>query len=52
MHQNKVDPILNANILLIDDSKDHQLLVIRRLNELGIQNITVSDTGEQAIDRF
>jgi CheY-like chemotaxis protein len=50
MDKNSIDPILNSHVLLVEDSRDHQFIIIKRLNELGIQNITVSDTGEQAID--
>ncbi len=52
MKQNDIDPILNSHVLIVEDSKEHQFLIIKRLNELGIQNITVSDTGEQAIHRI
>ena len=45
-----IDPIINARILLVEGSRRDQLLIIENLNELGIHNITVSDSGEQAID--
>ena len=45
-----IDPIINARILLVEGLKDHQFLLMERLNDLGINNITVSNSGEQAID--
>ncbi len=45
-----IDPIINARILLVEGSRKDQLLIMKRLNDLGIHNITVSNSGEQAID--
>lgn len=45
-----IDPIVNARILLVEGSKEHQFLIMKRLNDLGIHNITVCDSGEQSID--
>ena len=45
-----IDPIINARILLVEGSRKDQLLIMERLNDLGIHNITVSNSGEQAID--
>ncbi|MHA2031485.1 MAG: response regulator [Candidatus Kariarchaeaceae archaeon] len=45
-----IDPIINARILLVEGSRKDQLLLMERLNDLGIHNITVSSSGEQAID--
>ena len=45
-----IDPIISARILLVEESRKDQLLIMERLNDLGIHNITVSNSGEQAID--
>ena len=47
-----IDPIISANVLLVEDSKDHQFLLVKRLNEIGIHNITISDTGETAVEKI
>ncbi len=52
MNDENTDPLLTARVLLVEDSKDHQFLFIKRLNNLGIHNITISETGEQAIDKI
>jgi CheY-like chemotaxis protein len=52
MSEENPDPIINARILLVEDSKDHQFLFVNRLNNLGINNITISETGEQAVDKI
>jgi CheY-like chemotaxis protein len=52
MNNDNTDPLLAARVLLVEDSKDHQFLIIKQLNNLGILNITVSDTGEQAIEKI
>ncbi len=45
-----IDPISNARILLVEGSKEYQFLLIKRLNDLGINNITVSNSGERSIN--
>jgi len=45
-----IDPIVNARVLLVEGSKEHQFLIMKRLNDLGIHNITVCNSGEQSID--
>ena len=52
MSDENIDPIINARVLLVEDSKDHQLLFVKRLNSLGIHNITISETGEQAVEKI
>lgn len=49
---NTLDPISDAKVLLLDDQRDHQLLFIHRFNKIGIGNIVVCETGEQAIQEF
>ncbi len=44
--------ISDAKILLIEDSRDHQFLFIKRFNKLGIGNIFVCETGEQGIEKL
>ena len=52
MIEDNPDPLINARILLVEDSKDHQFLFMNRLNNLGINNITISETGEQAVEKI
>ncbi|MHA1975585.1 MAG: response regulator [Candidatus Hodarchaeales archaeon] len=52
MSDENTDPIISARVLLVEDSKDHQFLFVKRLNSLGIHNITISETGEQAVDNI
>ncbi|NHJ01045.1 MAG: response regulator [Candidatus Heimdallarchaeota archaeon] len=49
LQENDIDPFVNAKILLIEDSKDHQFLFMQKLNSIGLTNIIVCETGEQAI---
>ncbi len=49
---NTVDPISDARVLLIEDSRDHQFLLIKILNKIGIGKIFVCETGEQGIRKF
>jgi DNA-binding NtrC family response regulator len=52
MTQEDIDPIIDSRVLLVEDSRDHQFLFIKRLNRIGIHNIIVCETGEQAIDKL
>ncbi|MFX0184371.1 MAG: response regulator [Candidatus Hodarchaeota archaeon] len=52
MTQKDIDPIIDSRVLLVEDSRDHQFLFIKRLNIIGIHNIIVCETGEQAIDKL
>ena len=49
---NTVDPINDARVLLIEDSRDHQFLIMKILNQIGIGKIFVCETGEQGIRKF
>ncbi len=46
------DPLITAKVLLVEDSKDHQFLFVKQLNNLGIHNITISETGERAVEKI
>jgi CheY-like chemotaxis protein len=52
MAQEDIDPIVDSRVLLVEDSRDHQFLFIKRLNKIGINRIIVCETGEQAIDKI
>jgi CheY-like chemotaxis protein len=47
-----VDPISDARVLLIEDSRDHQFLLMKILNKIGIGKIFVCETGEQGIGKL
>lgn len=44
--------VSDAKILLIEDSRDHQFLFIKRFNKIGIGNIFVCETGEKGIEKL
>lgn len=44
--------VSDAKILLIEDSRDHQFLFIKRFNKIGIGNIFVCETGELGIEKL
>jgi len=44
------ESLLNAEVLVVDDSRTMRLVLIRSLNELGFKNITEAADGRQAID--
>jgi CheY-like chemotaxis protein len=46
------DPIVDAKVLLVEDSRDHQYLFIKRIKEAGIDSIMVFETGEDAIRKI
>jgi len=48
----EVDPIGNAKVLLIEDSRDHQFLFIKRLSKIGLKNIIICETGELGISKI
>lgn len=45
----ETDPVVDSKVLLVEDSRDHQYLFIKRIKETGIHSITVFETGEGAI---
>lgn len=45
----ETDPVADAKVLLVEDSRDHQYLFIKRIKETGIHSIMVYETGEEAI---
>jgi sigma-B regulation protein RsbU (phosphoserine phosphatase) len=44
------ESLLNAEVLVVDDSRTMRLILIRSLNELGFKNITEAADGCQAIN--
>ncbi|MHA1967775.1 MAG: response regulator [Candidatus Hodarchaeales archaeon] len=52
MSSNNTNDPLDAKVLLIEDSRDHQFLFIKRFNKIGIGNILVCETGEQGLEKF
>ncbi|MFW9904634.1 MAG: response regulator [Candidatus Thorarchaeota archaeon] len=52
MSSEEVDPIGNAKILLIEDSRDHQFLLLKRLGKIGLKNVIICETGELGIDKI
>jgi CheY-like chemotaxis protein len=52
MSSEEVDPIADAKILLIEDSRDHQFLFLKRLSKIGLKNIIVCETGELGIEKI
>lgn len=52
MPSEDVDPIIDARVLLVEDTRDHQFLFIKRLNKIGITNIIICETGEAAIQKI
>jgi CheY-like chemotaxis protein len=52
MPSEDVDPIIDARVLLVEDTRDHQFLFIKRLNKIGINNIIICETGEAAIEKI
>ncbi|MFX1506201.1 MAG: response regulator [Promethearchaeota archaeon] len=52
MSSEEVDPIGDAKILLIEDSRDHQFLFLKRLSKIGLKNIIICETGELGIEKI
>lgn len=51
MSSEEVDPIVDAKVLLIEDSRDHQFLFLKRLSKIGLKNIIVCETGELGVEK-
>jgi CheY-like chemotaxis protein len=43
-------PLLQASVLVVDDSRTMRLSLIRALNDLGFRNIREAENGRQALD--
>jgi hypothetical protein len=43
-------PLVEASVLVVDDSRTMRLALIRSLNSLGFNNITEATNGRQAVD--
>ncbi|UCG03954.1 MAG: response regulator [Candidatus Heimdallarchaeota archaeon] len=52
MSSEEVDPIGDAKVLLIEDSRDHQFLFLKRLGKIGLKNIIVCETGELGVEKI
>ena len=52
MSSEEVDPIGNAKVLLIEDSRDHQFLFLKRLSKIGLKNVIICETGELGIKKI
>ncbi|MFX0210309.1 MAG: response regulator [Candidatus Hodarchaeota archaeon] len=52
MSSEEVDPIGEAKILLIEDSRDHQFLFLKRLSKIGLKNVIICETGELGIEKI
>ncbi len=52
MSSEKVDPIVDSKVLLIEDSRDHQFLFLKRLSKIGLENIIVCETGELGVEKI
>ncbi|MHA1971959.1 MAG: response regulator [Candidatus Hodarchaeales archaeon] len=46
------DPILDARILLIEESREYQLFITKELRNCGIHNVTVSESVDHALDEL
>ncbi|MFX0124286.1 MAG: response regulator [Candidatus Hodarchaeota archaeon] len=52
MSSEEVDPIADAKLLLIEDSRDHQFLFLKRLSKIGLKNVIICETGELGIEKI
>lgn len=52
MSSKDADPVADAKVLLIEDSRDHQFLFIKRLGKIGIRNVIVCETGELGVEKI
>ncbi len=46
------DPIVDARVLLIEDTRDHQFLIIKRLSNIGLKRVIVCETGELGLEKI
>ncbi|MHA1215157.1 MAG: response regulator [Candidatus Hodarchaeales archaeon] len=46
------DPVLDARILLVEDSWEYQLLITEKLRNCGIHNVTVCESSEQGFEEL
>ncbi|MHA2327587.1 MAG: response regulator, partial [Candidatus Hodarchaeales archaeon] len=52
LHSEVVDPIIDAKVLLIEDTREHQFLFIKRLSKIGLKNIIACETGELGVEKI
>ncbi|MFX1282691.1 MAG: response regulator [Promethearchaeota archaeon] len=52
MSSEDVDPIVDAKVLLIEDSRDHQFLFLKRLSKFGLKKVVVCETGELGVEKI
>ncbi len=46
------DPIVDARVLLIEDTRDHQFLIIEQLSKIGLKRVVVCETGELGLEKI
>ena len=52
MSSEEADPVVDARVLLIEDSRDHQFLFLKRLSKIGLKNVIVCETGELGVEKI